>query len=88
MANVRLIRNEAVPKCGSFEVRFPDGRTSKYFYWDYLPSRRLRLELVDGATALEQPRVLLELSANGWAASKGDPSLATGQSREEVQQRG
>jgi hypothetical protein len=22
---VRLIKHEAVPKCGSFEVRFPDG---------------------------------------------------------------
>jgi hypothetical protein len=56
MANVRLIRHEAVPKCGSFEVRFPDGRTSKYFYWDDLPSRRLRLDLVEGATALEQAK--------------------------------
>jgi hypothetical protein len=32
MANVRLIKHEAVPKCGSFEVCFPDGRPSKYFY--------------------------------------------------------
>jgi hypothetical protein len=23
---------EAVPDCGSYEVRFPDGRPSKYFY--------------------------------------------------------
>ncbi len=37
MANVRLIKHEAVPNCGSCEVRFPDGGPSKYFYWDDLP---------------------------------------------------
>ncbi len=30
-------------KCGSFEVYFPDGRASRFFYWDDLPSRRPRL---------------------------------------------
>ena len=25
------------PKCGSFEVRFPDGRESKYFCFDDVP---------------------------------------------------
>ena len=34
MAEIRIIKHEAVPKCGSFEVRFSDGRPSKYFYWD------------------------------------------------------
>jgi hypothetical protein len=48
----RLIKHEVIPKCGSFEVRFPAGRQSKYFYWDDLPSRRLRPDLVDGETAL------------------------------------
>ncbi len=37
------------------------------------------------AWEVSRPRHLLEPSASGWAASKGDPSLATGQSREEVQ---
>ena len=46
---VRLIKHEAVPKCGCFEVRFSDGRPSTYFYWDDLPSRRLRPDLVEGA---------------------------------------
>jgi len=32
-------QDEAVPKCGSFEVRFPEGRPSKYFYWDDLTVR-------------------------------------------------
>ena len=38
---IRIIRHEAVPKCGSFEVRFADGRASRFFYWDDLPCRRL-----------------------------------------------
>ena len=33
-ARIRIIRHEAVPKTGSFEVRFADGRASKYFYYD------------------------------------------------------
>jgi hypothetical protein len=56
MANVRLIKHDAVLKCGSFETRFPDGRPSKYVYWDDLPGRRLRSNLVDGETALELAR--------------------------------
>lgn len=41
---VRLFEHEAVPGTGSFEVCFADGRTSVYFYFDDLPSRRLRSE--------------------------------------------
>jgi hypothetical protein len=52
---VRIIKHEAVPDCGSFEVRFPDDRPSQYFYRDDLPSRRLRLE-TDRETALEQAK--------------------------------
>jgi hypothetical protein len=37
MTQVRLIKHEAVPKCGSYEVRFADGRPSRYFYWDDIP---------------------------------------------------
>jgi len=48
---IRLIRHEAVPKTGSYEVRFPDGRPSRFFYWDDIPGRRLRPDLVDSATA-------------------------------------
>jgi hypothetical protein len=56
MPNVRLIKHEVIPDCGSFEVRFPDGRPSRYFYWDDLPSRRLRPDLVDSETTLEQAK--------------------------------
>jgi hypothetical protein len=32
---VHLIKHEAVPKCGSFEVRFSDGRPSRYSWHAY-----------------------------------------------------
>jgi hypothetical protein len=48
---IRLIRHEAVPKCGSYEIRFPDGRPSRFIYWDDIPGRRLRPDLVDSAVA-------------------------------------
>ena len=52
MSRIRIIKHEAVPRCGSYEVRFSDGRPSKYFYWDDEPSRRLRPELLTGEEAL------------------------------------
>ena len=48
---IRIIPHEAVRLCGNFEVRFPDGRPSRYFYWDDIPGRRLRPDLIDGRTA-------------------------------------
>jgi len=41
-ARIRIIKYEAVHLSGRFEVRFPDGRPSQYFYWDDIPGRRLR----------------------------------------------
>ena len=48
---IRIIRHEAVPLCGSYEVRFPDGRPSQYFYFDDIAGRRLRSDIVDKKTA-------------------------------------
>jgi hypothetical protein len=31
-ARVRIIKHEDVAACGSFEVRYADGRPSQYFY--------------------------------------------------------
>jgi len=28
---VKFIKHEVIPDCGSYEVRFPDGRPSRYF---------------------------------------------------------
>jgi hypothetical protein len=39
---IEVIKHEAIPGCGSYEVRFPDGRPSKYIYWEDVPSRRLK----------------------------------------------
>jgi hypothetical protein len=55
-ARVRIIKNEAVPQCGSFEVRYADGRPSQFFYWDDIPARRMRPETLDRETALEKAK--------------------------------
>ncbi len=57
-SRIRVIKHEAIPGCGSFEVRFHNGRPSQYFYWDDLPSRRLWPETLDRETALEQAKAL------------------------------
>ena len=80
MADIRIIKHEAVPKCGSFEVRFSDGRPSQYFYWKDLPGRRLRRDLLTS----RQGR-LLELSAIGdgeqGLAPAGEPLGGQGDTR-------
>jgi hypothetical protein len=55
---IRIIKHEAVPGCGSFEVRFPDDRPSQYFYWDDLPSRRLNPATLDRDAALEKAKAI------------------------------
>jgi len=55
---IRIIRHEAVPGCGSFEVYFADGRLSQYFYFDDLAGPRLRPEILTREQALEQARAL------------------------------
>ena len=61
---IRIIPHEAVPLCGSFEVRFPDGRLSRYFYWDDIAGRRLRSDLVDSATARQAAQSLTRMEQN------------------------
>jgi len=53
MPDVRLIKHEAIPGCGSFEVRPSGGLRSRYFYWDDVASRRLRPEQMTRAEARE-----------------------------------
>jgi hypothetical protein len=45
-AGIRIVKHEVVPRCGSYEVRFSNGRESRFFYWDDAPGRRLRSELL------------------------------------------
>lgn len=51
LMRIRVIKHEVVPACGSFEVRFPDGRPSRFFYWDDIAGRRLRADILTGADA-------------------------------------
>ena len=53
---IRIIRHEAVPKSGSYEVRFSDGRESKFFYFDDVLARRLRPDILTSEAALEQAK--------------------------------
>ena len=62
---IRIIKHEAVPRCGSFEVRFPDDRPSQYFYWDDIPARRMRPEMLDRETALEKAKTVARAARDG-----------------------
>ena len=55
---IRIIRHEAVPQTGSFEVRFADGRPSRFFYFVDVLARRLRPEILTSEQALEQAKAL------------------------------
>jgi hypothetical protein len=56
--HIRIIKHESVAKCGSYEVRFSDGRPSKYFYWEDIPGRHLRSDQFDSQQALEEAKAL------------------------------
>jgi hypothetical protein len=59
-----------VPQTGSYEVCFADGRASVYFYWDDIAGRRLRPDLLTGASALEQARALARAERDGYRKTK------------------
>ena len=56
MNRIRIIKHEAVPKCGSYQVKFPDGRPSKFFYWEDTPGHRLSADQADSKQALEEAK--------------------------------
>jgi hypothetical protein len=49
---------EGIPDCGSFEVRFADGRESQWFYWDNNPGRASITRKMDRDEAREAARAL------------------------------
>ena len=53
---IRVIRHELIPQRGSFEVRFADGRPSRYFYWDDVAGRRLRPETLTQEQARDEAK--------------------------------
>ena len=63
MRSVRLIKHEAIPQCGSFEVRFSDGRPSQYFYWETCPAAGSGRTWSPAMWPWSRRRRLLELSA-------------------------
>ena len=65
---IQIIRHEAVPKCGSYEVRFPDGRPSKFFYWEDIPGRRLGPDQVDSFQALKDAKAFARAA---WSRTAG-----------------
>ena len=62
---IRILKHETAPGCGSFEVRYPDDWPSRYFYWDDIPARRLRPELMDRETALEKAKAAARAARKG-----------------------
>jgi len=56
---IRLIKKEPVPRCGTYEVR-----VSYYFDWDDDSGRRLRPEQIDGAEALKRATALARAKRN------------------------
>jgi hypothetical protein len=53
MTAVSIIKHEAVPSCGSYQVHV-EGQPPRYFYFEDLPGRRLRPEQMTREEALEQ----------------------------------
>jgi hypothetical protein len=62
---IRIVPHEVVPGTGSFEVRFADGRTSRYFYYDDDPSRRIRPGTLTKAQAREQAKAFAREARDG-----------------------
>jgi len=53
---IRIIKHEAVPRYGSYEERFGDGRRSRFCYWDDITGRRTRPEQMTSEQALEKAK--------------------------------
>src|SRR6516164_9380408 len=68
---IRIIKHEVFPGCGSYEVKFPDGRPSKYFYFENLPGRRLRADRVERAVADRTPRGSPAKNRTSWIRNNG-----------------
>jgi len=65
---IRLLRHTAspaVPDSGSYEVRFPDGRESVYFYFDDNPGRRSITRKLSGEEAERKAKDLARAEQDG-----------------------
>jgi len=64
---IRLIKQEVAPNCGSYEVRFSDGRPSQFFYFDDLAGRRVRPDQLTREQALEQAKAFARAERDNLA---------------------
>ncbi|MDA9511148.1 hypothetical protein XI09_42160 [Bradyrhizobium sp. CCBAU 11386] len=69
IAPITIKKHEAVPDTGSYEVRFADGRPSVYFYWDDLPGRRLRPDLLTRSEAEARAKELARVERDKLAGA-------------------
>jgi hypothetical protein len=59
---IRIIpHSPGIPDCGSFEVRFADGRPSIYFYWDDNPGRRSITQRLSSEEAERRAKALARI---------------------------
>ena len=58
MTSFLIIKHEAIPQTGSYEVKFTDGRPSVYHYSDDNPGRRSITGMMTSAQALERSKAL------------------------------
>ena len=61
---IRLLRHTAapdVPDAGSYEVRFPDGRPSVFFYWDDNAGRRAIIHEMSSKEAARKAKDLARI---------------------------
>lgn len=63
MITIKIRKHEAVPDTGSYEIYFSDGRRSIYVYWDDVPGRRMRPEILTRDQALEEARRIARAEA-------------------------
>jgi hypothetical protein len=77
---IRIIPHypEGIPDCGSFEVRFADGRESQWFYWDNNPGQASITRKRDQEQArARQPGSLPGQSSKNFSATQTRAWLAT-----------
>ena len=72
---IRIIRHAAVPKSGSYEVRFGDGRESRFFYFDDILARHLRPDILSSEAALEQAKAFARAEQDKGGKIKFDREL-------------
>ncbi|MBV9457324.1 MAG: hypothetical protein JO141_07415 [Bradyrhizobium sp.] len=56
-----IIKHEAIPQTGSYEVRFPEGRPSAFYYFEDNPGRRSITRQMTSAEALRAAKMLAQV---------------------------